>query len=100
MQDQIFNIFGYHRDYWISGKYVGHVRLDQPDRKTFSYAGRICETLQTPVKTNRMTIPAGAVVTHECIPLCGKINGSTLGERISVLADYYNRVPYKNRNKQ
>jgi hypothetical protein len=99
MQDHIFNIFGYHVDYWVNGKYCGHVRIQKPDRKIMSYSGRITETLVEPVQTNKTTLPVGATVTHECIPLCGSIHGSTLEERIAVLADYHNSVPYKNRNK-
>lgn len=98
MQDPIFNIFGYHIDYYVNGKYKGHVLAKKPDRKIMSYSGRITETLTVPVQTNKTTLPVGAVVTHECIPLCGSIKGNTLADRIEVLKKAHNSVPYKNRN--
>jgi hypothetical protein len=92
----VFEVFGYHRDYWVNSKYVGSVRLSKPDRDRMGYGGRVVEQLDTAVTLdNGKTLQAGVQVSHECIPLCGKIKGSTLEERIAVLADYYQRVPYK-----
>ena len=95
MEEQVFEIFGYHRDYWINGKYAGYVRLSQPDRKVMAYKGRICETLTEPVQLHNQILPAGLQVTHECIPLCGKIKGATLQDRINVLKTHYQNAPYK-----
>ncbi len=96
MTKDIFKVFGYHKDYWVNSKFVGSIRLETPDRDLLGYGGRISHQLETSVKLdNGKILPAGVQVTHECIPLCGKINGSTLKERIDVLQDFYNRVPYK-----
>ena len=60
------------------------------------YSGRVSQQLDAALTLdNGKTLQAGVSVTHECIPLCGTIKGSTLKERIDVLADYYKRVPYK-----
>ncbi len=92
----VFEVFGYHVDYRINGKFIGSVRLDTPDRNTMGYGGRITQKLTSAITLdNGKTLSAGVQVTHELIPLCGKIKGSTHKERIDVLADYYNRVPYK-----
>ncbi len=91
----VFEIFGYHKDYWINGKYVGHIRMTEPDREHHGYSGRITETLQQPLQINNKTLPAGVQVTHECIPLCGKIKGATLKDRIQVLKEHYQNAPYK-----
>lgn len=95
MTSQVFEILGYHRDYWIRGKYVGSIKMDQPDRQHMAYRGRVTETLAEPLQLGKKTLPAGVEVTHECIPLCGKIVGSTLEEKINVLKTHYQNAPYK-----
>lgn len=91
----VFEIFGYHKDYWINGKYVGHIRMAEPDRDQHGYSGRITEVLTQPIQLNNKTLPAGVQVTHECIPLCGKIKGATLNDRLQVLKEHYQNSPYK-----
>ena len=89
MKDQVFEIVGYHLDYWIKGKYSGYVKASQPDRDVTGYGGRITETLQNALTTSSRSIPAGVTVTHELIPICGKIKGATLEDRIEVIRNHY-----------
>ena len=91
----VFQIFGYHKDYWINGKYAGHIRMTEPDRDVHGYSGRITEVLTEPIQLNNKTLKAGVQVTHECIPLCGKIKGATLQDRLGVLRDHYQNQSFK-----
>ena len=95
MNNTTFEIFGYHIDYRSNGKYQGSVRIDEPDRELMGYAGRTTFVLDRPVKTDKTILKAGVTVTTECIPLCGKILGETLSDRINVLRDHYNAIPRK-----
>ena len=88
----VFQIFGYHKDYWINGKYAGHILMTEPDRDVHGYSGRITEVLTQPIQLNNKTLQAGVQVTHECIPLCGKIKGATLDERLNVLKEHYQKL--------
>jgi len=95
MEEQVFEILGYHKDYWVNGKYAGYVSLTEPDREYMAYRGRVTEILTESVKLNKTTLSAGVQVTHECIPLCGKIKGDTLQDRMNVLKTHYQNAPYK-----
>ena len=95
MTEQIFEIFGYHIDYRAGGKYQGSVRIDSPDRDLMGYSGRTTYPLTSDVKTTKTVLKMGTTVTTECIPLCGKIIGDTLLDRINVLEKHYNKLPRK-----
>ena len=100
MQHSVFENLGYHKDFWVNNKYVGHIKMTNPDRKDCGYFGRITEVLTSSiVLDNNKTLPAGVQVTHECIPLCGSIIGKTLQDRIEIIKEHYIKTPYK-QNKQ
>ncbi len=99
MTDSIFHIFGYHVDYYVNSKYIGHVDIDNPDRKDLGYGGRqtyeLVEPIQVTKSTGKTTIlPQGLVVQTECIPLCGKIKGD-VKQRWQILREHYNKLPRK-----
>ncbi|HPJ66067.1 MAG TPA: hypothetical protein PK243_11140 [Flexilinea sp.] len=45
-----FETVGYSIDYAVDGKYIGSVRIDEPDRENFGYHGRKTETLTEEVE--------------------------------------------------
>lgn len=95
-----FEHHGYHIDYWVNSKYVGSIKTDTPDRSDMGYTGRKTFTLANQITVNKnggkdITLPAGVQVTTELIPICGKIIGNTLDERLNVLKQHYLNSPYK-----
>ncbi len=97
-----FEHHGYHIDYWVNSKYVGSIKTDTPDRDQTGYVGRQTFTLADPITVNKnggrdVTLPAGVQVTTELIPICGKIIGDTLEDKLNVLKQHYLNTPYKQR---
>tara|TARA_R110001632_G_scaffold95637_2_gene201750 strand:- start:1281 stop:1559 length:279 start_codon:yes stop_codon:yes gene_type:complete len=81
-----FEIFGYSVDIYYRGKYYGCYKLEQPDRDVIGYAGRRDEILTENWIYKNKKIKAGATVTTECYPLCGRMIGS-IDEKIKRLAE-------------
>ena len=80
-----FEIHGYMVDYYLRGKLIGHVKLDEPDREVLGYTGRKTEILNREVQlSNTKIIRSGVEVVTECIPICGKIKGSH-NEKLNIL---------------
>lgn len=101
MEQQVFKIHGYHLDFYNGRKYVGFIRMDQPDRETFGYSGRQQITLTDDVEIERSNgkpaiLTAGSEFTTECIPICGRILGDHKN-RIETLKQHYLSAPYKRR---
>lgn len=72
----IFEIFGYSKDYYIGNKYMGSITLNEPDRQVFSYGGRQVAILEEDIVfKNKKRIKKGTEVMTELIPLCGKMVG-------------------------
>jgi len=68
-----FSIFGYFREYYVNGKFIGSMNCEK-DRDTFGYYGAINETLQTNIRLdNGKKIKAGQTVKTLLFPLCGNI---------------------------
>ena len=67
-----FEIFGYSKDYYHNGKYIGNVVLKEKDRKTIGYGGRRIEELDKDTTFKKKTYRAGISVTTELVPLCGR----------------------------
>jgi hypothetical protein len=97
MSKNIFEVFGYHVDYYVNSRYIGHIKIDQPDRDILGYGGRkqfvLAEPIQVTTSKGKSTIlPIGVNVTTECIPLCGKIKGD-VKQKWQVLRDHFNKLP-------
>lgn len=95
-----FEHLGYDIDYWVNSKYVGSIKIQTPDRDQTGYTGRQTYTLADAITVcknsgKNITLPAGVQVTTELIPICGKIIGDTLEDRLNVLKQHYLNSPYK-----
>ena len=96
MSNNIFEVFGYHVDYYVNSRYIGHIKIDQPDRDHLGYSGRkqyvLVEPIQVTTSKGKTTIlPIGINVTTECIPLCGKIKGD-VKQKWQVLREHYQQI--------
>jgi len=80
----VFEIKGYHIDIYYQGKYFGCIPTPTPDRDELGYGGRTQVTLTEDFVYKNKKLKAGTVVTTECIPVCGKLQG-TLAEKIQIL---------------
>jgi hypothetical protein len=49
MENSVFEILGYTKDYFVKGKYIGGVVLEKPDRTIYGYAGKVKEILKVPL---------------------------------------------------
>lgn len=72
-----FEVLGYDVDYFIDGKYVGSIRLQEPDRKDFGYQGRAYSTAEEDftVKKNGgkvAKIKSGQKYYTELQVICGR----------------------------
>ena len=67
-----FDIFGYSRDYYLNGKYIGNIILEDKDRETLGYLGQKTEILKTDLLLKKKLYKAGTEVTTELIMLCGR----------------------------
>jgi len=68
-----FNVMGYTKDFYVDKKFMGSLRLDEPDREVFGYHGRRQETLDqdlTLKKGKRMK--KGTIVITELQMICGR----------------------------
>ncbi len=101
MEQQIFELHGYHLDFYIGRSYVGFIRMQDPDRDVFGYSGRQQITLTEDVAVERSNgtpaiLKAGSDVKTECVPICGRIKGDWK-DRIDTLKQHYLSAPYKRR---
>jgi len=70
--ENIFEIIGYQKEYYVKNKYYGSVSCEK-DREKFGYYGRQTETLeQDVVLSNGKKIKKGSVVMTELQQICGK----------------------------
>lgn len=76
-----FEHIGYSKDYYFNGKYIGCINVDESDRGTnYGFSGRKTEVLTEALKlNNKKTLPKGAKVITELIPLCGKSSKNFFG---------------------
>lgn len=101
MEQQIFEVHGYHLDFYIGRKYIGFIRMEHPDREAYGYSGRQQITLTDDVMVERSNgkpaiLKAGSDVKTECVPICGRIIGDHKN-RIETLQQHYLSAPYKRR---
>lgn len=92
-----FEIIGYHIDYYVRGKYFGSVTVDQPDRDTLGYEGRMTQIITEEVWTSRGVLKTGTEVRTECVTLCGKLITDNQEDRFNILREYYQKQIYKRR---
>ena len=70
---QHFEIIGYSKDYYLDGKYIGSINIDQPDREKRSYYSRQYEVLEQDTIINRKKYKKGTRVMTELQNICGKL---------------------------
>ena len=68
----MFDIIGYTKDYYYNNKYVGAIKLDQPDREQYGYYGRTTEVLEQDITIGKKKLKKGSVVKTELNKLCGR----------------------------
>lgn len=72
-QQTTFEHIGYSVDYFIENKFVGSIKIQEPDREVYGYQGRRTETLQNNITLiNKKVLKKGVEVKTELVPLCGK----------------------------
>jgi|TARA_R100000479_G_scaffold121186_1_gene62345 hypothetical protein len=88
-----FEITKYAIDIYYKGKFYGSMYADQPDREVFGYGGRQQVKLADSWVYKNKKIKAGEIVTTECVPVCGRLQGSQ-EDKIAALARstaFYNK---------
>lgn len=69
----VFEVLGYHIDVFEANKYLGSIKIAEPDREVMGYSGRqlkyICGNVR---KGHNVKFVEGEYFT-ECVPVCGKI---------------------------
>ena len=67
-----FDIFGYSKDFYLNGKYIGNIVLQEQDRDVMGYQGRTTEILEQDTLLKKKVYKAGTKVTTELVMLCGR----------------------------
>lgn len=76
-----FEILGYHVDYYDvennKAKYIGSIKLDQPDRPVMGFEGRrtddVTELLELRTSNGKIQKVVNKKVMTECVPICGRV---------------------------
>tara|TARA_Y100000385_G_scaffold78300_1_gene79484 strand:- start:1853 stop:2140 length:288 start_codon:yes stop_codon:yes gene_type:complete len=90
MTHQIFKNLGYHKDFYLNGKYVGHHKLETYNGKC-GYASKKNLIADTDIiidksLNKKFIIKQGQHYTTQIIPLCGRLIG-TQKEKLNLLAN-------------
>ena len=68
-----FQTFGFFKEYWKDGKFLGTLTCDQ-DREVFGYYGQKMEILKEDIVfRNKKKVKAGTEVKTMLFPLCGRL---------------------------
>lgn len=71
--ENIFEIVGYSKDYFLNGKYIGSLSYVEKDREYFGFYGRQTEILKEDIILNKnKKIKKDSVVVTELQKICGK----------------------------
>lgn len=69
----IFEHIGYSLDYFIENKFMGSIKIEEPDREVCGYSGRKIETLSKNITlSNKKVLKKGTEVKTELVQLYGK----------------------------
>lgn len=69
-----FEIVEYSKDYYHNGKYVGSIKVKQPDREVMGYKGRKVEVLTDNIQFGKTKkLKKGLEVITELQSICGRI---------------------------
>ena len=72
-KSSIFEHIGYSLDYFVENKFVGSIKVEQPDREVSGYSGRKTEILTSNIKlSNKKVLKKGTEVKTELVQLYGK----------------------------
>lgn len=69
-----FHTIGYFVEYYVSGKFIGSINVDKPDRDVYGYNGKVISTLESDIVLDRKKkIKAGTEVTTMLFPINGRL---------------------------
>jgi len=69
----MFSNFGYYKEYYLNGKYIGSIKTDK-DRDVIGYNGRLNENIETIIiLDNKKKLKSNTTYQTILYPLCGKI---------------------------
>ena len=72
-QSSIFEHIGYSLDYFVENRFMGSIKVEEPDREVCGYSGRRIETLTSNITlSNKKVLKKGVEVKTELVQLCGK----------------------------
>ena len=68
-----FKHLGFFKEYYVGGKLIGSVNIENKDRETFGYFGRKKELLESDIMVGKKRIKTGSEVETMIYPLCGRV---------------------------
>lgn len=69
----MFSNFGYYKEYYLNGKYIGSIKTDK-DRDVIGYNGRLNENIDSIIiLDNKKKLKINTIYQTILYPLCGKI---------------------------
>ena len=73
MENSIFEIKGYTKDYFVKGKLIGTIVLEKPDRQKYGLYGKQVEVLENDfLLKNKKIIKKVTEFFTEFLPICGR----------------------------
>ena len=70
---QLFEVFGYFKEYWVDERYLGIKDCDKPEREVFGYYSRMdFEALEDIEFKKGKVIKKGQIYYTRTYPFCGK----------------------------
>ena len=71
-----FELHGYHIDHFQDGKFLGSIKIDEPDRDSYGYLSRKYELATKEIRFSKnKVIRKGTTYYTELVPICGKVIG-------------------------
>lgn len=72
-KSSIFEHIGYSLDYFVENRFMGSIKVEEPDREVCGYSGRRIETLTSNITlSNKKVLKKGVEVKTELVQLYGK----------------------------
>ena len=80
---------GYHIDYMIGNKYIGSVKLVNPDRDIMGYNGRQYHIADQKITFGKKSIDKGQNYHTYCYPICGRMVEQNQLKQIETIAQNF-----------
>lgn len=80
---------GYHIDYVVGNKYIGSVKLVDPDRDIMGYNGRQYHIADKNISFGKKSILKGEKYFTECYPICGQIDADDVLDKMQIIAQNF-----------